>query len=664
MPKRGIILLPVAFIVLVIGVVASGIALLQPQSFSLRELSDRIFPQGFFQKQETSLGDVQLSEEPYVHPSLGVVVRAAKNWEKVEEAENSTTWDVKQDDQVVAKVQLREISVLSETSEATEEQSIPTVINGVSGERKLKRGEDIWVESFVFAKEGEGGQRREYVLELVIPNPHSLLAHIVASIRRQFEEFLRTLAFVSIPRAVAEENKEKVDKEEERPASAISETTGNITLSKAEVIADGEDSAIVTVNAQGEKGEPLKGVYVNIVPSDPTDIGENKIVPKSQRPTDRTNFQVATINDSIAVVGGRYMKNIAPEDQYPVPTVELYKPQEDSWKKLSDMLQPRDAFGLLNLRDKLYAVFGRGALHAVPAPGIDVFEFTSKDEGKWGSILPAPQSGSQGYGISGAAWVLDDKIYSLEVEKDAYTLQSHWGTEAYFTRCGDKAPLGVRIIDVKEKKTEVIKDGESCGEASPGLAVTYGKKLYLFGGLVDRISTKDIFVFDTETNRWNKIGSSLPLALVPVAPDRVGGGVVLINGKIFLFGVRKDVRIYNPKKDPWYVYVYDPEKDSWVKMGEFPLRVYNFAYTRYNDKIYLFSNSFRIPGREVLYNIEVYEFTPAKTLREPVINPTNEEGIAQFRFRSVFPGKREYKAVFYDSSGKEVELGKFSITFK
>jgi len=570
-----------------------------------------------------------LEKGTFLSKDLGILLKHPESWKLVKEDKDTVVWNIVSDSKVVGTVALRKNQVLGEASFASSKQEIKTVVDEIVGEKKISVTGKSTTESFTFEKE-IGGKPNQVTLELSIPDQDLIGSNKATEIHSEFDGVLRA---ISIP-----------TDEHKVPDPSKSE----IVLSKEKVKDDGNDSATLTVILRDSEGNAIPGVYVEVIPEDPNDLSYNQVIPKSPLPSQRTNSAAAILNDKVYVVAGRNYNDI-------LSIVEVYNPQTNLWSGANSLMSQREELTLDEVNGNLYAIGGNKGIFA--EGGIDQMfwnkvEMFDSSPGIHGWINKKTMLRGRKEHASG---VVDGKIYILTgMSRNTYE------------ECRSNGGDNVEVYDTQADSWSVANDKTLCLVGSS--SVTIGKKIYLFGGQLpnyvlregneqgDKLGISyEVNIYNTETNSWEK-GARMPHA-------RVRGGVGIINGKVYLIGGFGGSKAWSDKPGEnynQYVDVYDPQTNTWATMGEFYPTPIDFSYVTYNNKIYTFGGEhfYSWPYRNA-----VFEFSPLKTIRESIINPSNENGTVQFKLRSLFAGNRTYKVITHNFEGKEIELGKFYVTF-
>lgn len=563
-----------------------------------------------------------LEKGTYLNKDLGIFLKHPENWKLVKEDKDITIWNIMSDSKVIGTVILRKNQVLGETTYFASEQQIKSAIDEISGNKKISISGKSASETFTFSKD-IGGKPDEVIIELSIPDQDVIGSKKSAELYSEFDEVLRT---ISIP----SENK------------IPDPSKSKISLSKEKVKSDGNDSSIITATIRDNEGNIIPDIYLEIIPEDQTDFGYNQIISKSSLPTQRTNSAAAIIKDKIFVAAGRNYNDI-------LSIVEVYNPLSNTWSATNSINSQREELSLDEVNGNLYAIggnkgiFAQGGIDGSFWNKVEMYD-SSPNISAWLNKKPLPE-GLKDH----ASAVVDGKIYTFAGM-----------SRNIKTECGDNEGYVTQVYDPIADSWSIANEKVLCGTGM--ISAVVDKKVYLFGGHHDAPFQKDqsipailydLNIYDTTTNSWSK-GPKLP-------HPRERGGLGIINGKIFLIGGFKSFGGKAGEDYNQYVDVFDPETNAWTTMGEFYPTPIDFSYVTYNSKIYTFGGEHFYSWP---YRNSVFEFSPLKTSREVIINPSNENGSVQFKLRSLFPGSRSYKIVAYDSQGKQIEIGKTSIFFE
>lgn len=570
-----------------------------------------------------------LEKGTYLNKDLGIFLKHPENWKLIKEDKDTTIWNIISDSKVIGRVILRKNQVLGESTFASSEQQIKSVVNEIPGDKKISVSGKSATETFTFSK-NIGGKSNEITVELSIPDQDTIGSKKAAEIHSEFDGVLRTIS-ISSENKIPDPSKSK------------------IVLSKDRIKSDGNDFATLTVTIYDSEGNIIPDVYLEILPDDPTDFGFNQVVSKSPLPTQRTNSAAAVLKDKIYVVAGKNYNDI-------LSIAEIYNPTTDTWSSVNSLMSQREELTLDEVNGNLYAIggnkgiFAEGGIDQMFWDKVEMFD-SSPNIFNWINKKQMLRGRKEH-----ASGVVDGKIYILAgMSRNSYD------------ECRSNEGNNIEVYDTKTDSWTIANDKVLClvGPSS----VTIGKKIYLFGGQLpnyvlaegnaegDKLGISyEVNIYNTETNSWEK-GARMPHA-------RSRGGLGIINGRVYLIGGSGGSKVWSDKPGEnynQYVDVYDPQTNVWTTMGEFYPTPIDFSYATYNNKIYTFGGEHFYSWP---YRNSVFEFSPLKTIREVIVNPSDESGNAQFKIRSLFSGNRSYKVVTYDSQGKQIEIGKIAISFE
>lgn len=562
-------------------------------------------------------GTFPSEKDSYINQELGIILKHPDNWQLIKEDKNSSVWNVISDSKVVGTVILRKNNVLGDSTFFGSQQEVKSTINGLSGDKKIVLSGKSTTENFTFEKD-INGESDKVVVEMYIPDQDAIGSQKSAELHENFDQVLRTIS-------ISNENK--------KPDLSKSK----ITISKNIIKSDGNDSAVLTINIRDSQNNPIISNYLDIIPDDPTDLNYNQIIAKSSLPSQRTDSAAAVLGNKIYVVGGKNYNDT-------LSISETYDPENNTWGGVSSLSSQRTELSLNTVNDKIYTIGGFN--NSDFSDKVSVLNPPSYND--WSNKKSLPE-GLKDH----ASEVVNGKIYTFAgMSKKVYP------------ECGESS-LGniTQVYDPVSDTWGVANDKVICGSGL--VSATIGSKVYLFGGQISTIEypngqktmsgaiSSDLNIYDVSNNSWSK-GPKLP-------HPRQRGGIGVINGKIYLIGGFKSWGAAPGEDYNQYVDVYNPQTNTWTTMGDFYPTPIDFSYVTYNNKIYTFGGEhfYSWPYRNA-----VFEFNPLKTSREIVVNPSNENGDVQFKFRSLFSGTRSYKIVTYDNQGNQIEIGKTSITFE
>jgi serine/threonine protein kinase/N-acetylneuraminic acid mutarotase len=119
------------------------------------------------------------------------------------------------------------------------------------------------------------------------------------------------------------------------------------------------------------------------------------------------------------------------------------------------------------------------------------------------------------------------------------------------------------VVDTETMTWEkIVTKGTVPSPRAQHSAVAVGTKMYIFGGyffksLTQQMEFDDVHEFDTETNVWQKIETSLPHQ----PPPRFGHAAAVLDKKIYIFGGKtKDEKVLSD------LYAFDTQTNTWSQI--------------------------------------------------------------------------------------------------
>ena len=260
--------------------------------------------------------------------------------------------------------------------------------------------------------------------------------------------------------------------------------------------------------------------------------------------------------------------------------VELYDPQNASWKQLAGMAGPRSAHTCVALEGKLYAV---GGTVATAGLSLDTAEVYDPQTDGW---QPLVKMGIARSGLGLAA--VGGKIYAIGGWSGLLGLDS---VEAYDPQLGAWAPVGSMSV-----------------KRSNHASVVLDSKIYTIGGENDVVTLYTVEVYDPQADSWQQV-ASLPQPLYAHA-------VAAMGGKIYVTGGNTQLTSGSIESS---VYVYNSQANTWTQLASMGITRRGHASAAVGDKLYVFGG--HGVGAARLSTAEVYD--PASDSWAPVSSLTS-----------------------------------------
>ncbi len=288
----------------------------------------------------------------------------------------------------------------------------------------------------------------------------------------------------------------------------------------------------------------------------------------TEMPTGRSGFAAAVVENKVYIIGGTLFKN--PEGPYGSSTLEVYDPQNHTWRRLIDMPTPR-----------------HGARSAVVNGIIYVFGgYSSKDRLIKNWKLPVH---TEAYDPQTDTWVqrkdmLVSRInFRLGVFADKVYLIG--GTTGF----GEAHEQRMDRVDVYDPSTDSWARGTNMPTRRDPLAVSVvNNRMYVIGGrgwpqAVDGGPVlKVIEAYKPVGRRWTQKRDMLDV--------KNGFETVVVKDEIYLIGGSSQGRFLST------VDVYSPEKEAWRESPELPILLSPYGAATVNGRIYVFGGYNRERG--------------------------------------------------------------------
>ncbi len=275
--------------------------------------------------------------------------------------------------------------------------------------------------------------------------------------------------------------------------------------------------------------------------------------------TKRTAFATAVVEDKIYLIGGTLFKN--PDGPYGISTVEVYDPQNNTWRRLTDMPTPRQGARAVVVNGTIY-VFGG---------------YSSKDRLIKNWKLPLH---TEAYNPQTDTWtqkkdmpisrinfhlgVFDGKVYLIG------------GTTGF----GEGHEQRIDRVDVYDPDTNRWSKGTKMPtRRDPGGVGVVSTCLYVIGGrgfppVGAGPLLRGIEEYAPRTRRWRRNKDMLDV--------REGFETIVVKDDIYLIGGFAHGRFLAT------VAVYSPHKEAWRNIPELPTLLSPYGAATVNGQIYVF----------------------------------------------------------------------------
>ena len=304
------------------------------------------------------------------------------------------------------------------------------------------------------------------------------------------------------------------------PVSPTTGLTNNIILSSEFVASTNESrcgAGIVTV----EEEMYIAGGYNRNSCLDSVELynkADNRWEYVQHMRTKRARCNAVTLNNSFYAFGGS-------DGHRDLDSMEVYTPATDEWKMSpATMIEGRSSFGAVTVDDKIYAI--GGTHYSYPLLSAECYNPVKQ---KWTS-LPDMRVSRNDLAVA----VLDGKIYAIGGE------QSTSGCTSTVERYNVKSFTWEPVASLKTPRRGAC-------------AITFDRKIFVFGGCASAGVLRSVEVYDPETNSWSP-GSPMTLPRCSHIGSVLGNQIMIVggfNGSTFL----NTTEIYIPSEDKWTSFV-------------------------------------------------------------------------------------------------------------
>ena len=304
--------------------------------------------------------------------------------------------------------------------------------------------------------------------------------------------------------------------------------------------------------------------------------GEWKVI--SQLPTKRSAFSTAVVDGKIYVIGGTLFENER-SGPFGLSTVEVYNPQNNSWKSVADMPTPRSNAEAAVVDGKIYVVGGFTATdrRMESTKILKVVEVYDPQSDTWERKQDMSQP-RLSFGIG----VVEREIY---VMGGANFFENQWR---------------LNHVEAYNPDTDVWHDRPSLLTRRDGVeTAVVADSIYVIGGRGwpsiaqngPYLATIDVY---EPGNRWRKKTDLLNL--------RYGFSTVVVDDEIYLIGGLEGVGL---DEHIGTVEVYNPKADRWRRRTPMPIGNTPFGAAVVNGKIYIFGSERKNGGLSL--DVEVFK---------------------------------------------------------
>ena len=298
----------------------------------------------------------------------------------------------------------------------------------------------------------------------------------------------------------------------------------------------------------------------------------------SQLPTGRSAFSTAVVDGKIYLIGGTLSENER-SGPFGLSTVEVYNPENNSWKRVADMPTPRSNTEAAVVDGKIYVVGGFSAIdtHMESTKILKIVEVYDPQTDTWESKQDMSEP-RLSFGIG----VVDGKIY---VMGGANFFENQWRLDH---------------VEVYDSDTDVWHNHPSLLTRRDGFETAVVEdSIYVIGGRGwpsiaqngPHLATIEVY---EPGNRWRKKTDLLNL--------RYAFSTVVVNNEIYLIGGLAGIQL---DEHVGTVEVYNPKYDRWRRRTPMPTGNTPFGAAVVNGKIYILGSE-RKNGESSL-DVEVFK---------------------------------------------------------
>ncbi|MDE0555710.1 MAG: hypothetical protein OXI24_15930 [Candidatus Poribacteria bacterium] len=243
-------------------------------------------------------------------------------------------------------------------------------------------------------------------------------------------------------------------------------------------------------------------------------------------PTPRASARAAVVDGKIYVVGGFFAIDRLRVNTKILKIVEVYDPQADTWERKQDMSQPRFLFGIGVVKRKIYVI---GGANFFENPWrLDHVEVYDPDTNSWRkrANLSMRRDGFETVVVDGSIYVIGGRGWPI-VNQSGPILTA---IEVYEPR-----------INRWSKKSDLPNHRHGFS------TVVVGGNVYLIGGLEGAAFEKHmrkVAVYNPRNERWK--------SSIPMLTDNVPFGAAAVDGKIYVLGSERkngelslDIEVFN-----------------------------------------------------------------------------------------------------------------------
>ncbi len=298
----------------------------------------------------------------------------------------------------------------------------------------------------------------------------------------------------------------------------------------------------------------------------------------SQLPTGRSAFSTAVVEGKIYVIGGTLFENES-SGPFGLPTVEVYNPENNSWKKVADMPTPRSNAGAAVVDGKIYVVGGLAATDRRMESNkiLKVVEVYDPQTDTWESKQDMSEP-RLSFGIG----VVDRKIY---VMGGANFFENQWRL--------DHVEVYNPDTDVWHNRPSLLtrRDGFETAVVEDSIYVIGGRGWPSIAQNGPYLATIDVY---EPGNRWRK-KTDLPSL-------RYGFSTVVVGDEIYLIGGLESAAFDQHVKT---VESYHPKAEMWRIRKPMPIGNTPFGVATVNQKIYILGSERE--GGQLSLDVEVFK---------------------------------------------------------
>ncbi|KAL0579166.1 hypothetical protein V5O48_002847 [Marasmius crinis-equi] len=275
---------------------------------------------------------------------------------------------------------------------------------------------------------------------------------------------------------------------------------------------------------------------------------------------------VASIGDTVYVVGG--VTSPPPNDTFPptIALVEAFNTTDNTWRRLADLPITINHCNIASLNGKLYVLGGLVGQGGVWVRTGRAFEYCPQSDA-WTELPSLPEGAERG---SSAVGVWGDQVF---LAGGMRTLNIPAGEQ-------DTVATGL-VYDTRAKEWTAFVDLPEGRDHVGGVVI--GGTFYVVGGRFRGQNNVRGTVFTMNLTAEEKVWAEKSIMPTP----RGGLAAAATDGKIYTFGGEGDPLLIGPAGVYNNTEVYDTETDSWEVLPPMDIPRHGTAATAVGGKLYI-----------------------------------------------------------------------------